>query len=326
MRLSNGRISIKLVRPYELGWTDTHATQVHVPQDYIKNWKEKVTLNGFLVIQGWGIERISAYSLPTDGTWNKKPPRSPRIRKTPFPDKKGKYPSAWSRIKVAGDLIKKRFKEDKILLITCENTNDENNFILILCRLDDLVLRTIKNQTDIKLTKNISKVFKKNDKSYSVLKNLAERMCELIQINLDTDFDDKYFDIKSLEDARKKVKRLITLRQGQSKFRAGLMKDYNSKCCITECEVLDVLEACHIFPYMGPKTNHLTNGLLLRSDLHLLYDKRLLCIDQNFKVKISGRLKDDPMYKIYHGKQINLPYEDKPDKKALELKLIEFIN
>ena len=52
MRLSNGRISIKLVRPYELGWTDTHATQVHVPQDYIKNWKEKVTLNGFLVIQG----------------------------------------------------------------------------------------------------------------------------------------------------------------------------------------------------------------------------------------------------------------------------------
>ena len=53
MRLSNGRISIKLVRPYELGWTDTHATQVHVPQDYIKNWKEKVTLNGFLVIQGW---------------------------------------------------------------------------------------------------------------------------------------------------------------------------------------------------------------------------------------------------------------------------------
>ena len=38
------------------------------------------------------------------------------------------------------------------------------------------------------------------------LKNLAERMCELIQINLDEDFDDKYFDIKSLEDARKKLK------------------------------------------------------------------------------------------------------------------------
>ena len=61
------------------------------------------------------------------------------------------------------------------MLITCENTNDENNFILILCRLDDLVLRTIKNQTDIKLTKNISKVFKKNDKSYSVFKKFSRK-------------------------------------------------------------------------------------------------------------------------------------------------------
>ena len=90
--------------------------------------ERKVTLNGFLVIQGWGIERISAYSLPTDGTWNKTTQIS-KNKKNPF-QIKGKYPSAWSRIKVAGDLIKKRFKEDKILLITCENTNDENNFIL----------------------------------------------------------------------------------------------------------------------------------------------------------------------------------------------------
>ncbi len=326
MKLSNNRISIKLVRPYELGWTDTHATQVHLPQDYIKNWKKEVVLNGYLVIQDYGTERISAYSLPTDGKWNDKPPRSPRIRKTPFKENKGKYPSAWERIKIAGNLIKKRFGNDKILLITCKNTEIENNFIIILCKFDNLVLNVFKNHTDLKLTKNISKVYYEGDKSFQIIKNLAERMCELIQIKLDENYDDDFFDIKNLEDARKKIKKLVTYRQGQPKFRSGLMKNYENKCCITGCEVLDVLEACHIYPYLGPKTNHLSNGLILRSDLHLLYDKGLLCIDENYKVKISGRWRNDPMYSIYHGKKISLPHDNLPNKQALNLKLMEFKN
>ena len=86
MNLSDDRIALKLVRPFELGWTGTHATHVHMPEDYIENWKNEIVLNGYLVIQDYGIERISAYSLPTDGKWNNKPPRSPRIRKTPFKD------------------------------------------------------------------------------------------------------------------------------------------------------------------------------------------------------------------------------------------------
>jgi predicted restriction endonuclease len=40
-----------------------------------------------------------------------------------------------------------------------------------------------------------------------------------------------------------------------------------------------VLEAAHIFPYRGPQTNHVTNGLLLRADLHVLFDLGLLRID-----------------------------------------------
>ncbi len=326
MRLSNERISIKLVRPYELGWSkDTHATQVHLPEDYIENWKEEVVLNGYLVIQDYGIERISAYSTPTNKT-NGKPLRSPWLRKSPFKNNKGKYPSAWERIEKAGNLIRKRYDKDQIALITCRNTEKENNFIIILCRLDDFVLRVLKNEIDLKINKVISKVIYKEDKSYKNLKNLAERMCELIQIRLNEDYDDSFFDIENLEDAKKKIEKLVTYRQGQPKFRSGLMRNYDSKCCITGCEVLDVLEACHIYPYMGPKTNHLSNGFILRSDLHMLYDKGLLCIDENYKVKISGRWRNDPMYNIYHGKIIRLPYENLPNKQALKFKLMDFKN
>jgi len=331
MNLSDDRIALKLVRPFELGWTGTHATHVHMPEDYIENWKNEIVLNGYLVIQDYGIERISAYSLPTDGKWNNKPPRSPRIRKTPFKDNKGKYPSAWERIKKAGQLVKTKYKSDRILLITCKNTEKDNNFIILLCRLEDIILRELKNKTDLKITsvipqnKTISKVFYKKDKSYKFIKDLSERLCDLIQIDIDEDkVEDDFFDFKNIGDAKKKIKKLITLRQGQPKFRNRLLKNYSFKCCISKCDVIDTLEACHIYSYMGPKTNHLTNGLILRSDLHILYDKGLICIDENYKVKISGKIKNSDWYSQFHGISITKPIENYPNKEAIKYKLMEF--
>ncbi|WP_200883691.1 HNH endonuclease [Archangium violaceum] len=51
---------------------------------------------------------------------------------------------------------------------------------------------------------------------------------------------------------------------------------YGGRCALTDCEEPRVLEAAHIFPYHGPQTNHVTNGLLLRADLHVLFDLGLL--------------------------------------------------
>ena len=57
MKLSNDRIGLKLVRPSEFKWTGTHSTQVHMPENYIKDWKKETTLDGKLAIipsiQGW---------------------------------------------------------------------------------------------------------------------------------------------------------------------------------------------------------------------------------------------------------------------------------
>ncbi len=54
---------------------------------------------------------------------------------------------------------------------------------------------------------------------------------------------------------------------------------YLRRCAISGCDLLDVLEAAHIYPYHGPKSNHPTNGLLLRADLHTLFDLNLIGVE-----------------------------------------------
>ena len=81
-----------------------------------------------------------------------------------------------------------------------------------------------------------------------------------------------YFDVENIEDARKIVTVSIVQRQGQSKFRQELLAAYNSRCAITGCDIEPALEAAHIIPYKGTETNCPQNGLLLRADIHTLFD------------------------------------------------------
>jgi predicted restriction endonuclease len=59
---------------------------------------------------------------------------------------------------------------------------------------------------------------------------------------------------------------------GQINFRSKLLKIYNEKCAISATNLPPVLEAAHIVPYQGVETNNITNGILLRSDFHILFD------------------------------------------------------
>ncbi len=86
------------------------------------------------------------------------------------------------------------------------------------------------------------------------------------------------FDPDNLPDARDRVVASIVRRRGQGAFRRALLGAYDRRCALTGCEVVDVLEAAHITPYRGIETNHPTNGLLLRSDVHTLFDLGLISI------------------------------------------------
>ncbi len=94
------------------------------------------------------------------------------------------------------------------------------------------------------------------------------------------------------EDARRRIMSAIVQREGQPSFRQALLNAYGGACAISGCAVEALLEAAHIVPYRGPHTNIAQNGLLLRADLHKLFDLHLLSIDPIERtVRLSEQLK-----------------------------------
>jgi len=129
------------------------------------------------------------------------------------------------------------------------------------------------------------------------------------------------FDPKDIGDGRTRILREIVRRQGQRSFRQKLLSAYEGRCAISGCEVEEVLEAAHIMPFMGEVTNHVANGLLLRADLHTLFDLHLITIDtSNFSVLISDRLRGS-LYEEMAGKPLRLPRVQtlRPNRNALDL-------
>jgi HNH endonuclease len=122
---------------------------------------------------------------------------------------------------------------------------------------------------------------------------------------------DGSFDLSTMLDARRKSLASIVRRQGQGAFREALMNAYDRRCSVTGCDVQTVLEAAHIVPYLGVHTNIVSNGLLLRSDIHLLFDLGLLQIDwKSWRVSLSKDLRTG-FYASLHGKKIRLPLNEK---------------
>jgi hypothetical protein len=115
------------------------------------------------------------------------------------------------------------------------------------------------------------------------------------------------FEVDRIEDARERQISQIIRRKGQAKFRAALISAYSGRCVVTGCDALDALEAAHIVSYKGQHTNHPQNGLLLRADLHSLFDLGLLAIDpKTMAVVLSQRLLDSD-YRNLAGTPIAKP-------------------
>ena len=112
--------------------------------------------------------------------------------------------------------------------------------------------------------------------------------------------------------------RAITERRGQSEFRNRLLALYNCRCAMSNCGVLEVLEAAHIFPYKGEQTNISCNGIILRADLHTLFDLGMITIDEEFKIVVDNSLRESS-YFDFNGRVLNLPIssEAKPSMRAI---------
>jgi predicted restriction endonuclease len=121
-------------------------------------------------------------------------------------------------------------------------------------------------------------------------------------------------------DARMRVVRQIVARQGQSALRTALLEAYHGRCAITGCDAAAVLEAAHLRPYRGPGSNTVSNGLLLRSDVHTLFDLRLLAIDPATREVAVSKLLAGTQYESLSGRPLATTAKDwqSPSQEALE--------
>ncbi len=109
---------------------------------------------------------------------------------------------------------------------------------------------------------------------------------------------------------------LRPVRLGQGTFRTWIIDAYERKCVITNERTLPVLQAAHIKPYsqMGPHAPD--NGLLLRSDLHTLFDQGYVTIMPDLRLQVSRTIREEfengRDYYALAGRQIRLPTAGNP--------------
>jgi putative restriction endonuclease len=80
-------------------------------------------------------------------------------------------------------------------------------------------------------------------------------------------------------------------REGQGSFRARLLSAYGGRCAATGERLEPILDAAHVQPYLGPRSNHIQNGLLLTKDLHTLFDHGYVTVTPEYEIRVSPLLR-----------------------------------
>lgn len=111
----------------------------------------------------------------------------------------------------------------------------------------------------------------------------------------------------------------VKVRRGQAEFRVKLLAAYSRRCAVTGSRVVELLESAHIVPHAEETNYRTSNGLLLRADIHTLYDLHLLSIDDKCSIHMSEVLKGTE-YWAHIGKTLAvLPdnFRDQPSPTSL---------
>lgn len=104
---------------------------------------------------------------------------------------------------------------------------------------------------------------------------------------------------------------LISPRLGQGAFRVLVTDIYGRRCAVTQERTLPALEAAHIRPYGDGGAHVAQNGLLLRRDIHSLFDAGYVTITPDLKFEVSRRIREEfdngKHYEALHGLKIDAP-------------------
>lgn len=104
---------------------------------------------------------------------------------------------------------------------------------------------------------------------------------------------------------------IVLPRLGQRSFRVAVLDSYGRRCAITNEKTLPALEAAHIRDYRDVQEHSLTNGILLRADVHNLFDMGYVTVSPDHRFLVSRRIKEEFKngrdYYALHGSAIRLP-------------------
>ena len=116
----------------------------------------------------------------------------------------------------------------------------------------------------------------------------------------------------------------VRQRLGQGSFRALVTQTYKRRCAITREKILPVLQAAHIRPVAEGGRHRVDNGILMRSDVHTLFDRGYLTVAPDYRLRVSRDLRNDFQNGDYYyemsGSEIWIPLRtgDRPSQEFLE--------
>lgn len=112
-------------------------------------------------------------------------------------------------------------------------------------------------------------------------------------------------------------------RIGQGAFRLMVMDAYERRCAVTGDRTLPALDAAHIRPFSETRTHEVRNGILMRSDLHRLFDQGYVTVSPALQFQVSSQIRNQfnngLIYYDLHGRHVSVPdsEDQKPDAEAL---------
>ncbi len=151
-------------------------------------------------------------------------------------------------------------------------------------------------------------------KGYDLMQGEGRELLRRLQVALQTEETTHPLPTpisNSIEAARYGAAQLVAPRLGQGAFRLLVTDAYGRRCAVTGERVLPVLQAAHIRPYAGGGPHRVDNGILLRSDLHTLFDRGYVTVTPDHRVEVSEAIRAEFQngkdYYALRGRAISLP-------------------